>query len=285
MRICLIGGLGNQLFQVAQGLAIEKFRGCRVFFDSVLLSHPAQTRDLAVSDLIPNQLITSSIRMTKSLAATGIFPFNPFVRVMRDTRSVTHVINVDRVRILVGYFQDINLVDSVKDMILERFQKSTSFSSFANDNVVEQIGVHVRLGDYVSDPSARQLHGLSDLGYYLRAAERLRDDSGIRTIQIVSDNPEIAESLIAEKLRRRNFKVHIRGGSRTAKQDLAILANSTHVICANSTFSWWAGWMASHRHNAVVVVPSPWFSEASNAESLLFDPQWTVIEREIDKLW
>lgn len=276
-----MGGLGNQLFQAAQGFAIEQLTGQKVFFDTGLLTVSPQARSLAIRGLIADRLIASPAWVSKAIAATGAIRVNRFVKILRDTSSIRNAEEIRSVIVLLGYFQDLGLVDSVADILFQRFRYFEPFSTLAERDLVDRIGLHVRLGDYVTDFKARNFHGATAPSYYIQAAETLRASSGVEKVRIVSDDMVNANRLIAPELRKRGFEVSLKGGSDSADHDLSILAHSTHVICSNSTFSWWAGWAASRKYNSVVVVPRPWFAVRSDIEERLFDPNWIVVDREI----
>jgi Glycosyl transferase family 11 len=59
--------------------------------------------------------------------------------------------------------------------------------------------------------------------------------------------------------------------------ELLIMSACRHHIIANSTFSWWAAWLAHHR-DQVVVAPEPWTSNAPTVSDLL-PSHWTRLAR------
>lgn len=109
------------------------------------------------------------------------------------------------------------------------------------------VGVHVRRGDYIGGPWV-------ELGpaYYRRAADLIAEElGGGASFVIVSDDIEWC---------RANLQLehpHTFSGG-TAEQDFMILRSCRHHIIANSTFGWWAAWLAAHK-DQIVVAPEQWF--------------------------
>lgn len=94
---------------------------------------------------------------------------------------------------------------------------------------LEQVGIHVRRGDYVGNP----LHvNLSQTDYYDRAMKRFPQ----KNFLVFSDDPVwCKEHMIGD-----NIQV-MEGG--TEIEDFNMLASCSSVIMANSSFSWWAAYL------------------------------------------
>jgi hypothetical protein len=184
-----------------------------------------------------------------------------------------------RTRRLVGYFQRFDTVHAVFSQLNQRIYDATAIRQQIISTASDRIVVHVRCGDYLS-PKVQGTHGLSAASYYRTAIDYLSRSTGIRSVQVVSDQPMIALRQLSQALRTTQIKVEL-AHSRGAWSDLGILANSSAVVMSNSSFSWWGAYLASRYHQSVVVAPKPWYSRETNVETILFDPSWKVIPREI----
>jgi len=127
-------------------------------------------------------------------------------------------------------------------------------NNFCNDT--EHVSLHVRRGDYISNPKYnRILNGVCDDVYYKNALAYLEDNIGKKfTILVFSDD------LIWV---RDNFKFLDKYNVRFIHgfsdfEDLYLMSRCDHNIIANSTFSWWGAWLNSH-DNKIVVAPKLWF--------------------------
>ena len=60
-------------------------------------------------------------------------------------------------------------------------------------------------------------------------------------------------------------------------EELRMMYHCKHFIISNSTFSWWAQYLASNQEK-VVIAPSKWNNE-ENAEDI-YMPGWEIVEVE-----
>jgi len=105
------------------------------------------------------------------------------------------------------------------------------------------IAIHVRKGDYVSNPNYANLGA----DYYHGSLEKHFD--GDFHVRVFSDQPEWCKFVF------RDFEV-IEGNSDI--EDLCLMSQSDHFIIANSTYSWWGAWLGEKDHS-VIVYPSTHF--------------------------
>lgn len=138
--------------------------------------------------------------------------------------------------------------------------------------------INVRRGDYYSDPRNRSWYGMNVCGYVSRALERIPDVSRRRTV-LVSDDPQwCMEHLTGlEALRR----AEVLPGPHDIFSDLAQLAAARHLVLANSTFSYWGGYLSSYGPPSdrpdLVQAPLHFNRRYGRGESTLLLDQWLAI--------
>ena len=118
----------------------------------------------------------------------------------------------------------------------------------------EVVYLHMRLGDYVRDP----LH-LADLrAYYAECISRL--PVGVAVHVVTNDKAEAARlySDICSK-----YPFAALEDEDDPLEIIRTMAGGRGVICANSSFSWWAGYLHHllDSRASVVFVPTPWFMD------------------------
>ncbi len=122
--------------------------------------------------------------------------------------------------------------------------------------------VHVRRGDYVSDPKTNAKHGLCDLDYYQKAFARIQQDVPHPVMFVFSDDPAWTRANLhfpCETV----YVTHNVGIKN--HEDLRLMRACRHFIIANSTFSWWAAWLASYE-NKIIIVPERWFRDPNQTD-------------------
>jgi hypothetical protein len=153
--------------------------------------------------------------------------------------------NVD----LLGYYQTHKYFQHIESEIRSDFKFQTDLfetcSDFMKDNFVyrDVISLHVRRGDYVSNPN----HPLQTVEYYQRALEMLPNLDVI----VFSDDPDWCNS--QEIFQPDRFSI---SESNTVDADLCLMSLCKYHIIANSSLSWWGAWLAKSEK---IIAPKNWF--------------------------
>jgi len=279
--IPLIGGLGNQLFQVAAGLVIHRETNREVEFLNSLLSGSrlgrVTPRKLAVQGLIDHKIRYDLGKI--SLIRMGIQSgFDRNIWIHEKINSVSDIQKISAMtKVVSGYFQSRALVDASKHEFLSLVSKSARFKALLNGEQENMIAVHVRLGDKLSMKD-QKFYGRTNPDYYLFGVGKLIEQSSYKRIAVVSDEPNKADALLSGPLSNFGVPVEFVAGH-SEIDDLSVLAKSRGVVMSCSSFSWWGSWFASLREPANVVVPVPWLKEKSAVDSRMNYPAWQEISK------
>ncbi len=158
--------------------------------------------------------------------------------------------------ILDGYFQSEKYFATYADTIRQDFSLKTSLSQKAQgylqriEEAIASVAVHVRRGDYVSDPVTRAFHGNCSWEYYEHAMRLMRERAGEVQFFFFSDEPQW--------LRERQMNGVIVEGL-SPQEDMFLMSRCKHQIIANSSFSWWGAWLNRHPEK-LVIAPRRWFA-------------------------
>jgi hypothetical protein len=132
------------------------------------------------------------------------------------------------------------------------------------------VRLHVRRGDYVTDPSANAFHGLCPLDYYHRGLDEAARDLTRPECFVFSDDPAwVRENL---KLAAPMTVVDVHGPGE-AHVDLRLMAACHSHVIANSSLSWWGAWLG-RRPGKRVVAPRQWFRSPDRDASDLVPDRW-----------
>ncbi|MDX1945692.1 MAG: alpha-1,2-fucosyltransferase [Pirellulaceae bacterium] len=177
-----------------------------------------------------------------------------------------------------GYFQSPDLFDRDDVRRWYTLRPETSAPLLAKHSHIDftaAIGVHVRLGDYVSHPVHTMRHYVPPASYYAAALGRLPRDC---QVVLASDQPELARHRL-RKVIRKNRLVLLRN---KGPHDLYLLSRCRHLVMSPSTFSWWAGWLRPAENQGTVIAPREGLFRAAarlplEPEVMWHQPHWTTL--------
>jgi len=278
-RILLQGGLGNQLFQVAAGTYLQEKTGRKVKFDTTLLTR--LPRNIRLRDVEVEWLVEDSDLKRGSLLTLGSIFLDRYIKniVLKEQDLNDKILNLVTARptIISGYFHIHEYVSDtwhiLGSKIISKLEQSFNQSSVPKN----YIAVHFRGGDYLNNPKTKKIFGVTGLGYFKEAINRLVSELNIDNVIFVTDTPDfIKENLFEFK----SFHTVI-SSSKNIYEDLALISHSSGVVMSNSSFSWWGAFVAHKTSNAKIIAPKPWFTAEIDEPLHLLPSNWTVLERDI----
>jgi hypothetical protein len=177
--------------------------------------------------------------------------------------------------ILEGFWQSERYFESIAAQLREEFtfaldQDPRSAECMADIRRKKAIGLHVRRGDYAT-PEGETYHGTCPKAYYDAALKiAILRLGGDRELFVFSDDIPWT---------RQNMKfelptTYVDWNVNRAFEDLRLMSSCHALIMANSTFSWWGGWLMPHS-DKVVVAPRRWYS-APEVVSDLPESPWLI---------
>jgi Glycosyl transferase family 11 len=239
------GGLGNQLFQAAAGIAMAARTGNRLVFD--ISSYPGEDeRRYELAGFAHGAEICE-------LAEAGDLPVFSEAGFHYDERIEGLAGSV----VLSGYFQSPRYFAAVERAIRSIFDLEALVRPEIRDQAASlaakgTISVHVRRGDYISNLLTRVIHGRLDRNYYCDAISLLRRVHLEAPVMVFSDEPQKIGSLL-EGIGGITF-----AADNSHFEDLYLMKSCLHHITANSSFSWWGAWFGQHA-GTLTIAPRQWF--------------------------
>lgn len=250
VTVKLMGGLGNQMFQIATGWAYAKQRGGRLLLRAE--KEEADGRPMYWASMLHRfqHVVYDSLPIIKPAAwepaATeyGVLP--PLSGLgMR----------------LQGYFQSPKYFEACGE-IRQLFAPSAEVlrhvkASHGNLLAIRErvVVVHARRGDYLK---AVEHHGVLGIDYYHAAMEAMVAKVPDAFFLLVCEEPmwfmEAMQDLPV--LQTHPFSILM---EQDEVATLALLQQFRHFVIANSSFSWWAAWLSG---STDVIAPRQWFGPA-----------------------
>lgn len=288
----LIGGLGNQMFQYAAACGLAYEREAHVLIDvSAFESYGRRAYELDRL-CVPQDIQAAGPRLSngRSLHARVIryltrrWPG----RVGGYREPHFHfdknffALSGDEIR-LDGYFQSPLYFAGCEAVLRERFRPVEPFGGAAQTWAARigasrcSVSLHVRRGDYVSNPHAAAVHTTLDDGYYRRGIALVRRILGNEVdFFLFSDEPDFVQQAFADLPR-----AHVvRTDPARSWEDMFLMARCHHHIIANSSYSWWGAWLNASPEK-VVIAPGQWFTREKLATTNVMDlyPEgWIILK-------
>jgi len=284
----LTGGLGNQMFQYAAGCRLAQRHDVRLKLDlsNFAATAPGDTpRNYALNvfqlepHLAEQQEIADLCRPAVKLAtklAEKILPLG--MRTYYKERQFNF--DPDFIRLgsnvcLEGFWQSEKYFSDISETIQQDFAlrqqlEGRNLELSVQIRSTESVSIHVRRGDYVSNPSTGSYHGICPLIYYRLAVEYIAQKKNNINLFIFSDDPAWV---------RGNLQLHYpttlvdHNGESNACEDLRLMSLCRYNIIANSSFSWWGAWL-NRNPGKLVVAPANWFKQQNIDTSDLIPTDW-----------
>lgn len=282
MWVIIRGGLGNQMFQVAFATALAcRFGVTPKYVDLSSRARVARSWALSCFGIEPDHI--GSLTQAR-LAATAVLSrrlrlrnFDKLTGTMIELEEFAAAPATDKApRLISGYWQGPAYFaghEAAVRAALRFPQVPQEWGVLPEANGRKRVAIHVRRGDYVSDPVARAVHLVCDAAWYRNAWNQLRTCvSDCQAIVFSDDAGWASQNLMLEG------DVHYvcteRG--RPAWADMAQMSQCQHFIISNSSFSWWAAYLGQSKDSRVVA-PARWLQGKPTAALGVCPPSWTLL--------
>lgn len=285
----LMGGLGNQMFQYAAAKALALEKNSRLLLDTSSFDAVANNitkRKFELSCLNVKEDVASPAQIEKfekpSLLTRVVNKTRPYYKKSVYYEPHFHFdrnfFKASSNTMLVGYWQSEKYFTSISSVIRDTFAITGKLSA-ATVNIFEQasntnsVSIHIRRGDYVSNPETKRVHGSCDLDYYEKAIDILKTRSGVTHLFIFSDDISWARENIRSSLAT-VFVDHT--DEQHAYEDMYLMSSCKHNVIANSSFSWWGAWL-NKNEGKNVIAPEKWFNDFPADTKDLYPSTWITI--------
>ncbi len=275
----LVSGLGNQLFQYALGRRLAIDRGVPLGLDlsfygtQELRSYGLKHFNISAQEATEADILRAVRRRRRHIGdrlyrmACPWLPYRWQPRVKeRRWAYDPEVLNVGQNILLIGYWQSYRYFESIANILDAEYTLRVPMCSQATRvldaiGASESVAVHVRRGDYVSDPEAASLLGFCGLDYYHRAIRMAIDLAPGSRQFIFSDEPDWVRANMALD----STAVVVSQKGIQDYEELALMAKCRRHVISNSTFSWWGAWLGRHP-GQVVIAPKRWSQAAGESK-------------------
>jgi len=267
----LMGGLGNQLFQIFATIsyAMKHRQPFKFLYKDFLGNRPTYWNTFL------NSLMAFTVKQ------------RPTMTVIKETGFQFQIIQ-DPVQgedsTLKGYFQSYKYFETHKNTLVRLIrleEQKARVKSQYNHNYDNLVSMHFRLGDY---KNLQDCHPLMKYEYYRNSVQHIIDTTEnikLKILYFCEKEDEEDVQIIIDKLKTKFPEcrfVKIDHGIVDWEQML-MMSLCRHNIIANSSFSWWGAYF-NLREDKIVCYPDVWFGlklADINDTRDLFPETWSKI--------
>ena len=281
----LMGGLGNQLFQIFATIAYSIRTNRRIIFTyNESLTTGTVRPTYWETFLMPLKFFTTLNYIYGLKNEDILHTFYRNNEVGFHYQEISDIDNKCNV-ILIGYYQSyryfIDYLPSILSMIKLNKQQESVKKEFNLLNTSVIITMHFRLGDY---KNIQGFHPLMSLTYYENALSELIHIRGIENCPSVlyfcqeEDNAIVSEYICILNKKWPGIVFNKVDDTIPDWKQMLIMSCCRDNIIANSTFSWWGAFL-NQTSDKITFYPNEWFGPqlAKHNTSDLFPEDWKCI--------
>lgn len=296
----IAGGLGNQMFQYAFALALKhrhpneevlidtqhyhtlffkKFRGINLHngfeinktFPNATLPIAKWWQLMKITYWVPNYILSRIMRK--------LLPIRKSEYVAPYSMSYAYdeeVINNDKDCYYEGYWQSVRYYLPIKDILYKVYAhpKPNEYNANLIQRIEssESVGIHVRRGDYLSEPSFR---GICGQEYYREAISQVLQDGMRHTFYVFSNDIKWCKANLLELMDGHDCVFVTGNTGKNSCWDMFLMTHCKDLIIANSSFSWWGAFLNQKVDR--VFAPYPWLNR--DCELDVYDDSWIKVKQ------
>lgn len=287
----ILGGLGNQMFQYALALALEKHCGAR----TVVRIDPRAFNGYPIHNGYElKRIFNVKIPEATVCEVTKIaYPFLNYriwqlCRLLPKRKTIKYewksMAYDERVfanthdEYLIGYWQTERYFRPFRQDIIKAFAFPPFETGSQNEALSEElkqkcsVAVHIRRGDYLK---INNTSGICTIAYYQKAIARIKEFITSDVFVIFSDDIDWCMEQFGTIIGDADIRFVNWNKGKESYRDMQLMSLCKHNIIANSSFSWWGAWL-NQNPNKIVIAPSRWMN--SEGWSEIIPEDWITIK-------
>ena len=291
----LTGGLGNQMFQYAFGryLSIKnktilKLDASLLCSDETSQSQPSYALDIfninpefaSKEEVIgfngePGKTL---LKKLQNHARKYFFPYR-FV-VQRGHEFDPSHLDIEDDYSISGRWQSEKYFLGAEKEIREGFMFKNELDEYAlamseSIHANDSIAIHVRRGDYATNPHFSTALGTLSDEYYIKSINRVSRLFVSPRYYVFSDDIAYCKKLFAVLGKKITFVEQV-DDAMSAEYDLRLMSQCKGYIISNSTYAWWGAWL-SGASGSNILAPSKWAIDERYCPPEIFPEGWQTI--------
>jgi hypothetical protein len=269
VSVNIMGGLGNQMFQIAAAYAYSRIMGGKLQIQHILDNG---NRPLYWESLLQRikpylvQSLPSSLELWTEKENNMYEDIGPLPLQGKYLKGYMQTSK---------YFYSDTIKQEIKALFLPQeslFEDCKARYAYLLKNKDRVVVMHARRTDYLK---AAEFHGPLTGAYYAEAVQKMMERV-INPIFLLCSDDQSFWNEICNDIPQVFEHEHVILDDDSDLRTFTLLQQCHHFIMANSTFIWWCVWMADAKN---VFVPHKWFGpKGPKIYSDIFEPNWEFIE-------
>ena len=260
MIVCkLQGGLGNCLFQYFAGMSTSIDNNTDILFDLDYFKSKSNNGIVSHFDLNISKFVKNIPEYNKDQKNLKLVSDNfLYKKIIGDNLYMN------------GYWQSDKYFKHNFHKIINNLESNIDLSKYKDIDFKNTISIHIRRGDYIN---LKHLYINLSMEYYIYAINYILNiNPNIKNIIVFSDDINWCKNNLLTKFENVIFSENM-----DEYFDITLMSKCKYNIIANSTFSWWGGYLNSNL-DKVVISPKNWFTEKMGLnESDIIPTSWIKI--------
>jgi hypothetical protein len=252
----IVGGLGNQLFQIAACLKYRKQK------EKVIISFlgdihvPKRVNCLNYIFERPNWLYFDNSPylnlptqfIAKTSASLRFGSYLPLISINdRNFSSINYRSSAKSVLFLDGYFNQKWSYLTLKKAFSQLKLRQIELDKVSLQTCKKDVVIHVRGGDFLTIPNLN----ICDLEYYKKSIS-YAISKGYYSFKLITEDQIYGKEILKE-IKKSFIDLNIKMlNSDSIKNDFNLIRSSKLAILSNSTFSWWASFLSTSKKEFIV---------------------------------
>lgn len=290
----LMGGLGNQLFQIFATIsyAIKSNNEFKFLNVKTLGGNGSTLRYTFWNTFLKNlqSALTNSLPELVLVRQEG-FEFKELPISLLKNRNVC----------IYGYFQSykffeqhFSLIYDLLDIDARKKEVLKKLNDSFKESLSNSISMHFRLGDYKKE-KVSVMHPIMPPNYYIKSLkyilekekDKTHDFDSKKVIYFCEEEDIQAVEVTIQQCKKEFPNLNFIKAPNALEdwEQMLLMSECKHHIIANSSFSWWGAYFGFQNHkkqnknNKIICYPSLWFSPTAKENIKdLFPKEWSRIE-------
>jgi hypothetical protein len=275
ISVDIMGGLGNQLFQIMTAFAYSK-----KYRNHLIIKRESHSPSCTYRNVYWNNFLEG----LQKYLINGNIDLPVYNEKSFEYNEVPKISESDDIK-LSGYFQSYKYFDEYKSELLAEidwYAKRDAVKSKITDvNPGYMVSLHFRIGDFKN----LENHPIMPMEYYINAIKYIEArESNIKILYFCEeDDKDFVFNNYINPLRTifENITFTQTKNKLEDWEQMIAMSLCKHHIIANSTFSWWSAYLAddNDKYKKLICYPDIWFnSTLINNMMDLFPGHWIMCE-------